>query len=54
MIKERLDEIIKELTSPEMETLACENALIISGDALFHALKPQISPKVNQIGEAIK
>lgn len=47
MIKQRLDEVIKDLTGTESETLACENALIISGDALFHALKPQISPKVN-------
>lgn len=47
----RLDEIIDEFKVSPTDLDSDEHALIISGDALFHALKPTISSKVTYIGE---
>ena len=46
MITHRLDEILEELKEQPTDIDAKEHALIISGDSLFHALKPTISSKV--------
>ncbi len=51
MITHRLDEILIELKEQATELDSKEHALIISGDSLFHALKPAISSKVTAIGD---
>jgi hypothetical protein len=51
MIVHRLEEIIEDLKIVPTDMDPDEHALIISGDALFHALKPTISSKVTYIGD---
>lgn len=49
MVRARLDEIISSINPSDDN-----HALIISGDALLHALKPDIQNKVMQIGDLCK
>jgi phospholipid-transporting ATPase len=53
MITHRLEEILSELNNKptNLDAKEQEHALIISGDALLHALKPAISSKVTSIGD---
>ncbi|CAD8170934.1 unnamed protein product [Paramecium octaurelia] len=48
LIKERLDDILNKIGSQDLNQ---RQALIISGDALLHALKPDIQKKVSEIGQ---
>lgn len=50
MIRKRLEDIIQAIDPTEVSS----HALIISGDALLHALKPDIQSKVMQIGDLCK